>query len=115
LAQIGNTQHVRLHRGEVRRRRQVLEEFHDAGMPPSDILQDMLQRAWRSLAAAIGDRIGDLATLGAKPLFLLAQVSNADQIRKIWDDPGIARLDEPVIVHRLHIDLKRSEFAFEHV
>jgi hypothetical protein len=85
---------------------EVLAQLDGVRTPPGEIVREPLDRAERALRAAQEDRVGDV---GAQRPWIAGEVTRAEQIADVRDDPVGARVDEQVVIERVDRLLDRVE------
>ena len=81
----------------------ALEELHRLAAPAGEVAGQLLEHGGRALAAAVSQRVGDVAPLAERPTRWSADevpgnTRTPSRSRDVRHDPLVAGLDEPVVV-----------------
>ena len=99
----------------VLRRPEQLKELDGLGPPAGDVVGELLEHGQRPLAPSVRERVGDVAAHAAGLRADRVEPPHAEQFADVGDDPGVAGLDEPVLVELLDVALDELALALEDV
>ena len=103
---------------DVLRGGRSLEELHRLASPAGDVARQLLEHGRRTLAPAVRQGVGDVASLAEGGLGAsghAGQRAHAEQVGDVGHDPFVAGLDEPVVVQPADVVLDQLHFAVHQV